>query len=142
MLELLLAGTVPSITVAELKEMDDSVVLLDIRKFEEYSVSHIPGAQHVDTDHFNINDFEKLPLDSEIVVYCSVGYRSEKVGEKFQKAGFKNVRNLYGGIFEWVNQKNIVVNRSGPVNKIHPYNLFWGIWINNETVIKYYGENR
>jgi rhodanese-related sulfurtransferase len=47
-----------------------------------------------------------------------VGYRSEKVTEKLQKAGFTQVSNLYGGIFEWVNQGYPIVNQSGATSDV------------------------
>ena len=46
---------------------------------------------------------EDIARESTIVVYCSVGYRSEKIAEELDKLGFTNVSNLYGGIFEWIN---------------------------------------
>jgi len=33
-------------------------------------------------------------------VYCSLGIRSEVIAKKLKKAGYTNVFNLYGGIFE------------------------------------------
>src|SRR5690606_42136192 len=49
-----------------------------------------------------------IPKQSTIVVYCAVGNRAERIGEKLLKAGYKHVYNLYGGIFEWMNQGNPV----------------------------------
>ena len=63
-------------------------------------------------------------------MYCSIGYRSEKVGEELKKMGFKNVYNLYGSIFEWVNQGNEVVDENEKVTeKVHTYNKRWSKWI-------------
>jgi hypothetical protein len=65
------------------------------------------------------------------VVYCTVGVRSEKVGEKLKAAGYQNVRNLYGSIFEWVNQGNPVVDNQGkPTQQVHAYSRVWGVWLN------------
>ena len=47
-----------------------------------------------------------------IVLYCSIGYRSEKIGEKLVEMGYGHVFNLYGGIFEWVNRDLPVYNAS------------------------------
>jgi len=47
-----------------------------------------------------------------------------------EQAGFANVSNLYGGIFEWVNQGNPIVNEKGKVTEtIHAYNEAWGVWL-------------
>jgi len=68
--------------------------------------------------------------ESEIIVYCSIGYRSEKITEQLVQEGFKNVQNLYGGIFEWKNQGNEVVRPDGkPTEDVHAYSRLWGIWL-------------
>lgn len=106
------------------------VYLLDTRSSQEYAVSHLPGAIFVDYDTFNEQSLKSIPKDAQVVVYCSVGYRSERIGEKMQQMGFKNVRNLYGGIFEWVNQEHPVQDEKGkPTTKVHTYNADWGKWL-------------
>jgi hypothetical protein len=63
-------------------------------------------------------------------VYCSVGYRSERIGEKLLKLGYTDVVNLYGGIFEWKNQGLDVYNSSNyPTDSVHTYNKSWGKWL-------------
>ena len=102
-MESLYKKTVPLIKSDALKPKLEDVVLLDTRAKEEFEVSHIKGARFVDYDDFEVEKVKDIPIDQEIIVYCSVGYRSERVGEKLQKAGYSNVKNLYGGIF-WVEE--------------------------------------
>ncbi len=65
-----------------------------------------------------------------IVVYCSVGYRSEKIAEQMQAAGYQRVYNLVGGIFEWANYGKPLVDRDGkPTRAVHPYDAVWGRWL-------------
>jgi predicted sulfurtransferase len=64
--------------------------------------------------------------NAPIVVYCSIGVRSEDIGEKLQKAGFTNVKNLYGGIFEWKNQGNPVYKNKMETDSVHTFNKQWG----------------
>jgi len=116
------------VTVDELKELDN-VVLLDARPQKEYTVSHLEGAECVGYESFNKGKVAHLSPDDTIVVYCSVGYRSEKIGEKLQALGFKNVYNLYGSIFEWVNQGNPVVNQYGETEEVHTFNKEWSQWL-------------
>jgi rhodanese-related sulfurtransferase len=104
-------------------------VLLDTRSEEEYRVSHLQGARWVDDEHFDVGQLQDIPKHAPIVVYCSVGYRSEKIGEKLQEAGYANVRNLYGGLFEWVNQGRSVYNEQGKTTKVHAYTRAWGVWL-------------
>jgi len=109
-----LQHTVPTMTVTEAYAAADQYVFLDAREKEEYLVSHIP-----------------------IVVYCSIGYRSEKVGEKLQKAGFTNVTNLYGSIFQWVNQGYpIATEHDSLTTDVHTYNKKWSKWVTNSSYNK------
>lgn len=129
-LKTLLSHNVKEISVAELTKLKN-VVLLDTREATEYDVSHLLKAMHVGYDNFSIDSVKNIDKNARIVVYCSVGYRSEKIAEKLKGAGFTNVSNLYGGIFEWVNQGNKVVNSSErETNNVHAYNKTWGVWLN------------
>lgn len=138
MLSGLLSRDVPEVSVAELDKIQNDVLLLDAREKNEFEVSHLAGAEWVGYDDFDLNRVQNFPKDTSIVVYCSVGYRSEKVTEQLQEAGFTNVRNLYGGIFEWANEEQPVVDNEGrPTSKVHAYDRIWGIWLNKgEKVYK------
>lgn len=108
---------------------DRKLKILDARERSEFDVSHIKGAEWVGYDDFELNRV-KADKNDEIIVYCSVGYRSEKVGEKLKDAGYKNVHNLYGGIFGWKNDGNDVVDSNGhATEKVHAYNKSWGKWL-------------
>jgi rhodanese-related sulfurtransferase len=125
-------NTVPLIKFDELKKMKDQgeVYLLDTRAPEEFAVSHLPGAALIDYDNFKKTDVKDIPKDAKVVVYCSVGYRSERIGEKLQKMGFTDVSNLYGGIFDWKNQGNTVINTEDmPTDSVHTYNENWSQWL-------------
>ncbi len=136
MLEGLLSESVPFITPEELGEKDSNYILLDTRTPREYEVSHLKGAQFVDFDEFNLNSVAQFPKDTTLVVYCSVGYRSEKIGEKLREDGFTNVYNLYGGIFEWKNQGFDVVNSKNEMtDSVHTYNESWSRWLLKGTKI-------
>ncbi|MFN8396323.1 MAG: rhodanese-like domain-containing protein [Bacteroidia bacterium] len=65
----------------------------------------------------------ELDKARSVVVYCSVGYRNERIGEQLLAQGFSKVWNLYGGIFEWVNEGHEVVDAHGqPTDRVHTYN--------------------
>jgi rhodanese-related sulfurtransferase len=125
--------TVPLISADSAQKVlnNAQALFLDTRSSDEYQVSHIEGAQFVDYDSFDMSEMVDIPRDSAIVVYCSVGYRSERIGEQLLAAGFTNVSNLYGGIFEWKNEQQQVVNNlSQPTDSVHAFNKLWGIWLN------------
>ena len=129
MLETMYKKTVPLVSVAELKRMPN-VVLLDTRARTEYDVSHLPNARWVGYDDFDLKRVSDIPKEANVVLYCSVGYRSERVGEKLLAAGYQRVHNLYGSLFEWVNQGNPVVDKAGkPTQRVHAYSRLWGIWL-------------
>lgn len=134
-----LSHTVTPISVEELHQHFDSHTLLDTRELDEYLVSHIPGAIHLGYDNPKFDVLDDLPKDTKIVLYCSIGYRSEKMGEKLEKQGFTNIKNLYGSIFEWANQDFPVVNpQKIETKRVHTYNKRWSKWVDNETVEKIY----
>ncbi|WP_244535882.1 rhodanese-like domain-containing protein [Hymenobacter psychrotolerans] len=133
LLRTLYRGTVPVVRPAQLaatlRSKPASVVLLDTRTPAEYRVSHLAGAQFVNFDTFEKAEFQDVPRDRTVVVYCSVGYRSERVGERLKALGFRNVRNLYGGIFQWVNEGQPVYNAQGLTQDVHPYSALWSTWL-------------
>ncbi|MEM8894401.1 MAG: rhodanese-like domain-containing protein [Bacteroidota bacterium] len=141
MLRGIYAETVPTIKVDSAVKVAEgnTALFLDTRSSREYEVSHIQGAQFVDYDAFDMSQLVDLPRDTAIVVYCSVGYRSERIGEQLLEAGFTNVSNLYGGIFSWKNQHQTVVNiNDHPTDSVHAYDRLWGIWL--DEGIKVYGK--
>ena len=131
MLKTLLSHSVPEISVHQAAATRENVILLDVREHDEFVVSHLEGAHFVGYHNFTIDSVKSFNKNAQILVYCSVGYRSEKVAYKLKSEGFKNVSNLYGGIFEWVNQGHPIVDSAGKRTKrIHGYTKAWGIWLN------------
>jgi|GEM_PF-162527 len=125
----LLSHSVPEIGVEDLQVMKGAV-LLDAREPEEFAVSRLAGARYAGYDLFDLNMLGDLDRNQTVVVYCSVGYRSEKIAEKLLEAGFSQVYNLYGGIFEWVNAGQPVVDASGKLTDlVHAYNRTWGLFL-------------
>jgi len=105
--------SVPVISIQEFKNLQESkvpIILLDTRSEIAYNVSHIPFSKRVGYDDFSIERVWTIPRDANIVVYCTVGYKSEQVGKFLTEMGFKNVQNLYGSIVEWVNEGGVVVD--------------------------------
>ena len=124
--------SVPYISVNELAMPGTEVILLDSREETEYNISHLKNAICVGYDHFDIDAItEKIPnKDSKIVVYCSLGIRSEDVGELLKKAGYNNIYNLYGGIFEWKNNDFPVYNSENEETEdIHTFSEEWSHWL-------------
>jgi rhodanese-related sulfurtransferase len=99
-------------------------LLWDVRTPAEYAVSHLPSADLVSGDAIAAG--AGLSPDTPIVVYCSVGYRSAAIAAQLQAAGFRQVFNLEGSIFEWANQHRPIYANGQIVQQVHPYNRHWG----------------
>ena len=132
LLQTLYKGTVPTLLPAELaglRREHPGTIVLDTRAAAEYRVSHLEGARFIDYDAFSPAAVQDLPRTQPVVVYCSVGYRSERIGEKLKALGFRDVRNLYGGIFQWINEAYPVVDEHGRTSRVHPYSALWAPWV-------------
>ena len=104
----------------------------------EYDVSHIPGARLIGYQKFDVSAVPKdIPKDGKVVVYCSIGYRSEKIAMELKRAGYTDVSNLFGSIFEWANRGYPIINsHEKPTTDIHTYNRNWSRWVTNDTLQK------
>jgi rhodanese-related sulfurtransferase len=129
MLRGLLSHSVPETGVQEAARDSARILFLDAREPDEYAVSHIKNAVFAGYDHFDLKNLPAMAPDQPIVVYCSVGYRSEKIAEKLRAAGYNRVSNLYGGIFEWVNQGFPVYDQNGRTERVHAFDRSWGVWL-------------
>jgi len=94
--------SVPEITPRDLKarlDRGDDLYILDVRELHEYQICNLGG--HL----IPLGDLSKRAseLDSsrEIVAHCRSGKRSAEAVEFLQRAGFRKVLNLKGGILAW-----------------------------------------
>ena len=81
--------------------------------------------------HLDIEKIKALDKSKPVLVYCTVGARSQDVGFHLKSLGFKEVYNLYGGIIHWVNEKNPVYREDLMTTKVHTYSKIWSIWLEN-----------
>ncbi|MDE3742896.1 rhodanese-like domain-containing protein [Maribacter polysaccharolyticus] len=127
-LQTLNKGTIPYIEVSEAISKD-SLIYLDSRDIKEFRVSHLKDAIWVGHDFFDPKRLQEIvpDLDTPVVVYCSIGVRSEDIGERLKELGYTNIQNLYGGIFKWKNSGYPVFDPEGnKTEKVHAYNRVWG----------------
>jgi len=118
-------------SVQELAMPKTDAILLDAREISEFNVSHLKNGIHVGYDHFDISTVTEKITDksSKIVVYCSLGIRSEDVAEQLKNAGYTNVYNLFGGIFEWKNNDFSVYSDEGETEEVHAFSKEWSQWL-------------
>jgi rhodanese-related sulfurtransferase len=126
--------SIPYISVEGLRalQINGEIVILDTRETSEFEVSSISGAKCVGFNDFSVEDISAEIKDKKqpIIVYCSLGIRSEEIGEKLEKAGYTNVQNLYGGIFEWKNKGYPVLNQNNTeTDSVHTFSKSWSKWL-------------
>ena len=128
-LKKMLKGSVPVISTGDLADSikcKSDWLIVDSRELVEFKTSHLPNAKWVGDHDFSICRLSGTPKDTKVVVYCSIGVRSEKIAEKLKASGFSNVWNLYGGIFAWSNEhKSLVVQSQKPTLAVHGYDHNW-----------------
>ena len=126
-----------ALSAMEARKLSDAVYL-DARESEEYEVSHLPGAIHLGYRRPDYSRLDGLSNDTPLVVYCTIGYRSESMAEELKSRGFTQVYNLYGSIYAWILAGNPVVDENGPVQRVHTYNGKWGNFLPDSLVTKVY----
>lgn len=106
-------------------------IVLDARTKEEYAISHIKNAIWIGDDSLAIEraNFEIGKREPRYIIYCSIGYRSQLIGEQLKDSLGFSIENLEGGIFGW-NQKTLplVDSENNQTTKIHPYSFLWSFW--------------
>lgn len=97
------SNIIKEITVQELKSLmnnDSKVTILDVREPFEIAIAKIPNTIHIPMRDVSahLNEFD---TDSDIIVHCKSGVRSEKICRLLLENNFKSVKNLKGGVIAW-----------------------------------------
>ena len=85
---------------AELLSSPAPPLVVDVRTPRERERNSIAGSLSVPLNHLSEN-FEELPRDRPILVYCAGGYRSSMAASLLQRGGFHRVSEIAGGIAAW-----------------------------------------
>jgi rhodanese-related sulfurtransferase len=105
-----LAGGHIDVTAEQAKQMIDTnseLVVIDVREPNEYcnSTGHIPGAVNYPWLSGVLEArYTELPSDSEILIVCHTGARSNSAAYFLDSQGFLHVNDMLGGMpaWEWV----------------------------------------
>jgi adenylyltransferase/sulfurtransferase len=81
-------------------ENNHNMRILDVRQPQEYAISRIEESELIPLANLEVN-LHKLNREEEIVVMCRSGIRSAQAVKFLLDAGFRNVKNLKGGILAW-----------------------------------------
>ena len=94
----ILSGKMTPLYWRELKDADLSqVTLVDVRTPDEFELGAIPGAVNLPLDELR-EHLDEIPRDKPVWVYCGVGLRGYLASNILKDNGFKEVRNLIGGL--------------------------------------------
>jgi adenylyltransferase/sulfurtransferase len=98
-------------TVEELKSRLDRrepVFILDVRNPEEYQICRLPGSKLIPLPELPQRAHE-LDRDQEMIVHCKSGMRSAKAVQFLRDQGFRNLKNLKGGILAWADRIDLTM---------------------------------
>jgi rhodanese-related sulfurtransferase len=86
----------------ELSEVQDEILLIDVRTPQEYQQGHIENSKNINIagDSFK-EEIQKLDKSQPVYVYCKVGGRSARATSMMKEMGFEEVYDLEGGIRNW-----------------------------------------
>ena len=97
MLDLITGRTRPDTGTVQFREETD------LTRLNEYQINRIPGSTLIPLGELP-RRYQELPRDREIVAQCKMGGRSAKAMDFLKTVGFTNVKNLKGGILEWIDK--------------------------------------
>ena len=87
-------------TAAGRLSVDAPPQVVDVRSPHEYEEKHIAGSVNIPLSHLT-ERVNELPRDRPLLVHCAGGYRSSIAASVLQRAGFRQVSELAGGLAAW-----------------------------------------
>ena len=93
-------AAVDAVELKQKLDRGDKFTLIDVREPHEYQIGRIPGARLIPLGELSkhLNEFDP---NEELVMHCKSGARSQKAVDLLKQHGFRNVRNMTGGITAW-----------------------------------------
>lgn len=100
---------VPAVAAGEVSQ---DAYLLDVREPDEWAAGHAPDAHHLPMLEVPPR-LTEVPADGDVVVVCRSGARSARVVDFLIRNGRDNVRNLDGGMHDWIAAGHPLVSDDG-----------------------------
>ena len=92
---------------------DEDALVLDVRTGGEFAAGHVPGARHLPLDRLPGRLEELAPWrERPVVVCCRSGQRAARAAALLQRAGFRRVHKLSGGLLAW-EEAGLPLRRAG-----------------------------
>lgn len=94
----ILAGKMTPLYWRELEQADTTkVILVDVRTTDEYALGTIGGAVNIPLDDLR-ERMGEIPTDVPVWLFCGVGLRGYLASNILKANGYRDVRNLIGGL--------------------------------------------
>ena len=87
-----------------LKLLNEGVLTIDVREYEEFAAGHLPGAVHLPRGvlEFMIGNLPRAAdKQAPVLVYCKNSGRAALSAVQLQRLGYSAVRSLSGGFEHW-----------------------------------------
>jgi len=91
---------IDAIELKQKLDRGDNFTLIDVREPHEYQIGRIPGSHLIPLGELP-KHLGELDPQAEYVMHCKLGGRSQQAVDLMKQSGFKNVRNMSGGITAW-----------------------------------------
>ncbi|MBO3699009.1 rhodanese-like domain-containing protein [Roseivirga sp. E12] len=105
--------------------------ILDVRDESEYDVSHLEGAIR-----YEEGLLEGLNANEPVMVYCTVGLRSNQLAKILEEEGFNQVVELQDGLIGWSNAELPLVNsRDNLTDSVHVYAQYFSALLRGGTPV-------
>ncbi|MCK5295135.1 MAG: rhodanese-like domain-containing protein [Arcobacteraceae bacterium] len=98
----------------DLYVLDKKIILIDVREPEEFASGYINAHNNLTLPRGKLEFMAIKKIadvygqDANIVTYCLKGPRGSLAAFQLKKMGFKNVKNLKGGILNWLDKGNTI----------------------------------
>jgi hydroxyacylglutathione hydrolase len=97
-------GNIQEKTIAEALALGPHALWVDVRQDIERKEGFIENSIHMPLDRLS-DEWDSLPLDRPIIIYCQRGSRSAHACDFLEKMGLDNIYNLKSGFLGWLKEK-------------------------------------
>ena len=88
-------------TAKAMLERETGIILVDVRRPDEYAQGHIPRAINIPNETIGATPQDTLPdKEATLIVYCRSGVRSRQASGRLVDMGYRAVYDM-GGIIHW-----------------------------------------
>lgn len=110
---------------------EKNLLILDAREWKEFETSHLDGALHYDPAML-----DSIPKDRPLLIYCTIGVRSNREAQKASERGFQKIYEMKDGIIGWANASFQLIDPEGkPTDSVHTYNKSFSPLLNKGTAV-------